>query len=60
MLQSKQVVPRPEKERGGRQEKKHNSVLQRSLGDLVGFYRNLQQSIGNLDRELAYWLARTP
>jgi transposase len=35
-------------------------LLQRSLGHLVGLYRNLQQSIGSLDRELAYWLARTP
>jgi len=35
-------------------------LLQRSLGHLVGLYRNLQQSIGSLDRELGYWLARTP
>lgn len=35
-------------------------LLQRSLGHLVGLYRHLQQSIGSLDRELAYWLARTP
>jgi transposase len=36
------------------------ALLQRSLGHLVGLYRNLQQSIGSLDRELGYWLARTP
>ena len=35
-------------------------LLQRSLGHLVGLYRNLQQSISSLDRELGYWLARTP
>jgi Transposase IS116/IS110/IS902 family len=35
-------------------------LLQRSLGHLVRLYRDLQQSIGSLDRELAYWLARTP
>jgi hypothetical protein len=35
-------------------------LLQRSLGHLVGLYGNLQQSIGSLDRELGYWLARTP
>jgi transposase len=35
-------------------------LLQRSLGYLVELYRNLQHSIGALDHELAYWLARTP
>jgi transposase len=36
------------------------ALLQRSLGHLVRLYRDLQESIGGLDRELAYWLARTP
>jgi transposase len=35
-------------------------VLQRSLGALVALYRCLEQNIGVLDREVAYWLARTP
>jgi transposase len=35
-------------------------LLQRSLGHLARLYRDLQESIGGLDRELAYWLARTP
>jgi transposase len=35
-------------------------LLQRTLSQLVGIYRGLQGSIGALDRELAYWLARTP
>lgn len=35
-------------------------LLQRSLGHLVRLYGDLQQSIGGQDRELAYWLARTP
>jgi hypothetical protein len=36
------------------------ALLQRRLGHLVRLYRDLQESIGGLDRELAYWLARTP
>ena len=35
-------------------------LLQRTLGHLVRLYRDLQESIGGLDRELAWWLARTP
>lgn len=35
-------------------------MLQRSLAELVKLYRGLQASITLLDRELAYWLARTP
>ena len=35
-------------------------LLQRTLSQLVGLYRGLQGSIGTMDRELAYWLARTP
>lgn len=35
-------------------------MLQRSLAELVKLYRGLEVSIGLLDRELAYWLARTP
>jgi transposase len=35
-------------------------LLQRTLAQLVGLYRGLQGSIASLDRELAYWLARTP
>jgi transposase len=36
------------------------AMLQRSLAQLVELYRGLERSIGLLDRELAYWLARTP
>lgn len=35
-------------------------LLQRTLSQLVGIYRGLQGSISAMDRELAYWLARTP
>jgi hypothetical protein len=35
-------------------------LLQRTLSQLVGIYRGLQGSIHAMDRELAYWLARTP
>ena len=35
-------------------------LLQRTLRQLVGIYRGLQGSIHAMDRELAYWLARTP
>ena len=35
-------------------------MLQQTLAQLVGLYRNLEQSIERLDREVAYWLARTP
>jgi transposase len=35
-------------------------MLQRSLAELVKLYRGLEASIRVLDRELAYWLARTP
>jgi len=35
-------------------------LLQRTLSQLVAIYRSLQGSIGTMDRELAYWLARTP
>jgi transposase len=35
-------------------------MLQRSLAELVKLYRGLEASISMLDRELAYWLARTP
>lgn len=35
-------------------------MLQRSLAELVKLYRGLQSSVSLLDRELAYWLARTP
>jgi transposase len=35
-------------------------MLQRSLAKLVELYRGLDQSITLLDRELAYWLARSP
>jgi transposase len=35
-------------------------MLQRSLAELVKLYRGLEASVGMLDRELAYWLARTP
>jgi transposase len=36
------------------------ALLQRTLAQLVGLYRGLEGSISGLDRELAYWLARTP
>jgi transposase len=35
-------------------------MLQQTLAQLVGLYRNLEQSIARIDREVAYWLARTP
>jgi transposase len=35
-------------------------MLQQSLAQLVGLYRNLEQSITRIDREVAHWLARTP
>jgi transposase len=35
-------------------------MLQRSLAKLVELYRGLEASITLLDREVAYWLARTP
>jgi transposase len=35
-------------------------MLQRSLAELVKLYSGLEASIRMLDRELAYWLARTP
>ena len=35
-------------------------LLQRTLSQLVGLYRGTQASVAMLDRELAYWLARTP
>ena len=35
-------------------------LLQRTLSQLIGLYRGLQGSVATLDRELAYWLARTP
>lgn len=35
-------------------------LLQRTLSQLVGLYRATQGGVGTLDRELAYWLARTP
>jgi len=35
-------------------------LLQQSLAQLVGLYRDLQQSIARIDREVAHWLARTP
>jgi transposase len=35
-------------------------TLQRTLAQLVGLYRGFDQSISMLDREVAYWLARTP
>lgn len=49
-LAKKALAPAPEQ----------TVLLQRSLGHLVKLYRDLQQSIGSLDREVAYWLARTP
>jgi transposase len=36
------------------------AMLQRTLGQLVELYHGLEKSIGALDREVAYWLARTP
>jgi len=35
-------------------------LLQQTLAQLVGLYRNLEQSIARIDREVAHWLARTP
>jgi hypothetical protein len=35
-------------------------MLQRTLTKLVKLYRDLEESIAMLDREVAYWLARTP
>ncbi len=35
-------------------------LLQRSLGHQVRLYRDLQEGVGGLDAQLAYWLARTP
>ncbi len=35
-------------------------MLQQTLAQLVGLYRNLEQSIARIDREVAHWLARTP
>lgn len=35
-------------------------LWQRTLSQRVGLYRHLQASVAMLDRELAYWLARTP
>jgi transposase len=35
-------------------------MLQRSLTHFVELYRGLSRSISSLDRELAFWLARTP
>ncbi len=36
------------------------AMLQRTLSQLVDLYCGLDKSIGCLDREIAYWLARTP
>jgi transposase len=36
------------------------AMLQRTLAKLVRLYRDLQQSISALDKEVAHWLARTP
>ena len=36
------------------------AMLQQTLAQLVGLYRDLEQSIARIDREVAYWLARTP
>ena len=36
------------------------ALLQRTLSQLVGLYNGLAKSIASLDREVAYWLARTP
>ena len=35
-------------------------LLQRTLAQLVQLYQGLNRSIAALDREVAYWLARTP
>jgi transposase len=35
-------------------------MLQRTLSKLIKLYRGLEESIQMLDREVAYWLARTP
>jgi hypothetical protein len=35
-------------------------MLQQTLAQLVALYRNLEQSIARIDREVAHWLARTP
>jgi transposase len=35
-------------------------MLQQSLGQLVNLHRGLSTSIGLMDKEVAYWLARTP
>jgi hypothetical protein len=35
-------------------------MLQQTLAQLVGLYRGLEGSIGQMDREVACWLARTP
>jgi transposase len=35
-------------------------MLQRTLAELVGLYRHLEQSITLMDREAAHWLAKTP
>jgi hypothetical protein len=35
-------------------------MLQQTLAQLVGLYRDLAQSIARIDREVAHWLARTP
>jgi transposase len=35
-------------------------LLQQTLAQLVGLYRHLAQSIAQIDREVAHWLARTP
>jgi len=35
-------------------------MLQQTLAQLVGLYRDLEQSIARIDREVAHWLARTP
>jgi hypothetical protein len=48
---AKEVLPPPAEQ---------TLLLQRSLGHLVGFYRGLEESIAPMDREVAYWLARTP
>ena len=35
-------------------------LLQQTLAQRVGLYRNLEQCMARIDREVAYWLARTP
>lgn len=35
-------------------------TLQRTLAQLVGVYRGLEQSVALLDQEVAHWLAKTP